>query len=67
MIAGLEKGSVTVVFRVLLGNTETDLMALASTDEFQAGVSRKGVKKIFVGSEKCITVGKFEITMQLTC
>ncbi|XP_056021845.1 uncharacterized protein LOC125649228 isoform X2 [Ostrea edulis] len=67
MIAGLEKGSVTVVFRVLLGNAETDLMALASTDEFQAGVSRKGVKKIFVGSEKCITVGKAQTFVHIHC
>ncbi|XP_056021855.1 uncharacterized protein LOC125651212 [Ostrea edulis] len=67
MIAGLEKGSVTVVFRVLLGNPETDLMALASTDEFQAGVSRKGVKKIFVGSEKCITVGRAQTFVHIHC
>jgi hypothetical protein len=64
MIAGLEKGSVTVVFRVLQRQSELDLMALASTDEFQAGVSRKGVKNIFI-REKCITVGKFESIMKI--
>ncbi|XP_062609897.1 uncharacterized protein LOC134271704 [Saccostrea cucullata] len=55
VIVGLEKGSVTIVFRLLESST-TDFMSRINneTDEFSVHLSRKGVRRIRSGQDAVV-------------